>query len=419
MALSGRPQRRVQVRVSTVRTASRRPASAGLCVVGVCPPRWPWLSQRYPHARVTDTRFATESAAVEHLRFTPGQEVDGLPGLSPRAPSRVRDAVRLALAAGAPSVDVVLARAGSLLPWDLDDPEVAGLLDPFLNQLPEAVLVYPDAGGPCPVTPPTRRAEGATWARLERMIRVHRAGWRARYQVALLDCAEGDDDIVRALAEPIVGDAALCRFVGSAPRLARHGWRSAAAAVGALVLTPGATVMAGISGRAIDLGPGRSVRSDRRAELGFARSSPAPVPHDGSPFVDLALDDDLDRAVVLREPTLREPMGDWSLPALRTVKSIHHRIVQAAEAFVFRPVDVAQGLALVLSLQETLRPFTAAGILLGPDGVGPPRITGDIDKSPHTPGLLADVTAQVRPWCRGVNVRVAVRATGPSLEVSA
>src|SRR4051812_2141284 len=104
----GRPQRRVQVRVGTVRTDSRRPESAGLCVVGICPPNWPWMSARYPQARVTDTRFATQNSAVEHLRFTPGQEVDGLPGLSPRAPSRLRDTVRLALAAGARCVDVVL-----------------------------------------------------------------------------------------------------------------------------------------------------------------------------------------------------------------------------------------------------------------------------------------------------------------------
>jgi hypothetical protein len=413
----GQPRRKLQIRFGTVRAPAPRPTDPRLCVVGICPPGWPWLSRRYPHARVSDTRFGTEHGAVEHLRFSAGQEVDGLPGLAPRAPSRVRDAVCLALAAGAPVVDVVLARAEGLLPWHLESPEIAALFDPFLNQLPEAVLVYPDAGGPALVGPPGRRGDGRTWHRVARMIDAHRAGWRERYQIALVDVGEDSDELSAALAGPLSADVALCRFSGPPAALARHGWRCAAAGVGGLLCTPGTSPMTGTVGRKVKLGAGRAVYPTRDVALGFARPSALRV---ASPnFVNLALDADGDLATVLSEPSLREPMGDWSLPALRTVKSLHHRIRQTADAFVFRTVDVAQGLALVLSLQESLRPFASAGILLGPDGVGPPKITGDIDKSPNHPGLIADIAAQLRPWCRSVNLRVAVRAGGIRLEVAA
>ena len=134
----------------------------------------------------------------------------------------------------------------------------------------------------------------------------------------------------------------------------------------------------------------------------------------------LRLIDRRNRAVVRSEPTLRRPIGEWSLPAVRTAKAVHQRVVSAAEPYVFERLERAQAFALVAAVSESLGPFIAAGVLVGPDGSGPPEVTGGVDANPVAPGLHADVTAQLRPWCQLVSVRVALRGGAqPTLELPA
>ena len=112
-------------------------------------------------------------------------------------------------------------------------------------------------------------------------------------------------------------------------------------------------------------------------------------------------------------------MGQWSLPALRTVKAIHHRIMFAAEQFVFRPVDSVNAFSLVTALDIVLRPFVEGGALVGPSGEGGPVLTGDTIRNRDAPGLVAEISAQLRPWCQDVKVRVAVDpGQQPSIDIN-
>ncbi len=411
---------RVRVRVGWARPKEPQRLAAPVCVVGIAPPGFPWLADIAPQTRVRDTRFRSEEAAVEHLRFAAGGPVELLPGLSPRAPSRVRDAVRLALASGAPEVDVILARLDRAMPWQLDRRGLVGLVQPFLDDLPGALLVYPDAGGPFRPEPAPRSDPEARLRRLVGTARAFSEGWRARYQLALMDLQEPDPRLaLDALRGMAALDLTLCRWSGEDTPLRTHGWRPACAAMAGALLSGNAQLPSGAIGKAIDLGPGRRVVRSREAELGAPRPPPL-HPELAEHCAVLRLLDRRDRAVVRSEPTLRRPIGEWSVPAVRTAKAVHQRVVTAAEPYVFERLERAQAFALVAAVSESLGPFIAAGVLVGPDGSGPPEVTGGVDANPAAPGLHADVTAQLRPWCQLVSVRVALRGGGqPTLELPA
>ena len=139
---------KVVVRTGLIRTPVREDAPVVTAIVGVAPPDHGWLTELLPQQTVRSTRYGNRDAAIEHLRFTPGQLLDALPGLDGRQPSGVRDAVALALAAGAPYADLILARAHDANPWDLDREDVRDILVPYLSTLPQAQFALPDAAGP-------------------------------------------------------------------------------------------------------------------------------------------------------------------------------------------------------------------------------------------------------------------------------
>lgn len=145
-----RHRRQVQVRVGAVRRARELPRASGLCVVGVAPGGATPLAEVYPEALMRRASFngerGQEDEAVEWLRFSAVHDLVGLPGLDHGAPSRLRDAVHLALSAGAPTVDVLLARRTGFGPAHVGRAEVLRLLDPFLAEARGALLVYPDLG---------------------------------------------------------------------------------------------------------------------------------------------------------------------------------------------------------------------------------------------------------------------------------
>ncbi len=411
-------QRGVSVRIGHVQPAAGRRPMHGLCVVGVCLSDAPWLADLIPQAVVRDTRFRTVDGAVEHLRLRARDDLKVLPGLNGRAPSRVRDAVALGLTAGASEVDVVLARNGGAMPWDLDRRGISELLEPFLDELPGSAVVFPDIGGPALTGPGTGIPSDQRTRRFLRTVQRLSPGLIQRYQVGLVDAppieTRDELDLLRGL---VGADVALCRWAGEGERLRAHGWRSAAAAVGGLVATDGGAIGRGLAGRTLHLPPGRVYARSRARDLVLSRNLDPPTPIEES-AVQLRLHPNRDQAELTSEPTFRQPVGEWSLPALRAVKIIHHQLVRTAEGFVFRNADDSQAVALASALQRTLRPHSNRGMLVGSGGEGLPKVRGGVDAYPGEPGLFAVVTAQLRPWSQQVVVRVAVKpGSRPVLEV--
>jgi hypothetical protein len=103
-------------------------------------------------------------------------------------------------------------------------------------------------------------------------------------------------------------------------------------------------------------------------------------------------------------------MYEWALPSLRTVKAIHQALTRAAEMFVFRPVQKVEAIALQTAIEMVLTPFYNLGIVVGPDGEGLPEVVGDAIPDYEEPMLTADLSAQVRPWCQSISLRIMVKS---------
>lgn len=383
-----------------------------MAVLAVGPRTRRWLSDAYPSAVVRPPDRHARGGVVEHLRFEPRHDLRALPGLGTRYPSRVRDSVALALAAGASSVDLLLARVPGGRPHHLDQPELLSVFRAPLERLPGTLVVAPDLAGPIPVLHGQRPDPEQQADRLVRFTRALAPVWIDAWQVALLDC---DATVATPELMPrIVGaDASLWAWSGSPEALARQGWRSAASAMAGLLSRRDDIAFHGKVDRTIALGAGRSIR--RLQGLPAAQ----PVPFERN-LNTLKLDVSGDTARVLGEATVRPPVGYWDIAALRTVKLIHQRIRLAADEFVFRPVTSAESLALTAAMDIVLRPFVQAGLLAGPSGVGTPTIRGSADRDPNQPSLVAEVGATVRPWARQLRVRVGVDpGVAASVEVQA
>jgi len=393
-------QTAVSVRVGVRRPSTQQTALPRMVVLGVGPRTRKWLSDAYPSAVVKRPERRANGAVVEHLRFGHRQDLRGLPGLGTRFPSMIRDSVGLALAAGATSVDLLLARVPGARPWELDRPEVLDVLTAPLSTLPGTVVTVPDIAGPVPVGPGMALDVPGVARRLVRVAHHLNPTLQERWQLCLLDCppevASGT-----VLSQVAGTDVALWSWAGDGAALARQGWRSAAAAVAGLLSRRDDIVFHGKTRRRIELGAGRSVRR--------LSGIPQPTRPSGEACLNaLQLDGLGDVATVLGETTLRAPVGGWDIATLRTVKLIHRRIRLAADEFVFRPVTSAESLALAAALDIVLRPFVQAGLLAGPGGEGTPTIRGTADRDPTTPSLIAEVGATVRPWARRLDVRVGV-----------
>lgn len=411
-------RRGVTVRLGSASSPATRRESPVAVMVGLAGPDAPWLQDLYPGALVKSTRYRDPHNAVEHVRLSSRDNAEGLPGLDGSHRSRLRDAARLALSVGAPSVDVVLARVGGLAPWEVGRSEVAEAMDPFLSELTGAVLVMPDLGGPIPVGPGTAAPMERRVRDLVDCARRHRERWAERYQVALLDDpgAEGDDQLY--LIQSLIGcDAALCRWRGSEGALRRHGWRAGSASLAGLLAVDGEDVGRALVGRTVPLAPGRGQPKGRIGDLSLD-THPLTEDDRDSAYLELQLSDGVDSALVTHEPTFRPPISAWPLPALRVVKNIHRLIVESAERFVFQTVDDTQAIALAVALQRAVRAYSSREMLVGPDGAGLPDIRGGVHRSPESPGLFAIVTATLRPWSQSISVRVSLRpGAAPSLEV--
>jgi phage tail sheath protein FI len=116
---------------------------------------------------------------------------------------------------------------------------------------------------------------------------------------------------------------------------------------------------------------------------------------------------------------MREPVGSWTVPMMRTAKLVHHRLVVAAEQFVFRPSTPEQALTLQNALRLALLDFERHGILGGAGDAPEARVSAMALPGPTEPALVATVTAFLRPWLRRIHVDLTVRpGVRPQLEVS-
>jgi hypothetical protein len=407
-----RGNRAVSVDVGMAPVRRENPAPPPMCVLGISSPDEPLLAEMYPRCLVRDTRFREDDVIVEHVRLSSRDGVGALPGLTLERPSRIRDAVKLALFCGAPSVDVVLVRAADLMPWDLDRPEVVFSVDPFLSGMIGTSIVMPDIGGPISVGPGTEHDLDDRVDRFVRTVHAHSSRWVERYQVAFLDVPAVGGGLAHRVLQGASGtDAALCRWVGEPEEFLAHGWRSAGALVAGVVAARPNNLLSGLAGFKTPLADGRWSTSGRIRSLGLADSWRAPIPEDEY-FVDVLPDSDARIAQIRAEPTMRSPAGSWSVASVRLAKLIHWRIMQAASRFVFEAADVGRAVALATAVKRAVEPYARAGVLVGPDGSGEPLIRGGVVRNPAAPGLRVEFGGVLLPWAQRVQVRVNLRPGG-------
>jgi hypothetical protein len=400
--------RKVDVEVGIAYRPIQPKLPASCCVVGIAPEGMVPIGQRYHFAKVRSSR-GRGSVGADQIRLNPSDDLSGLPGLDSRPPSMIRDTVRLAFSAGARSVDVLLARIEGKNPWDLHDEEARETLDAFLFDQLGAMVVMPDAAGPPSLSHYTELKPSERWHRITRTIRRWEETWRERYQVGVFDCPDGRlEPIHNLLDETQGGDFMLCGWRGADLRLRAHGWRSAAGLTAGILARRNFGVIQGIEGRVVELGEGRRIHGNRRQLLGGDDTLSSLEPVDEF-CVLLDIHPNQERARIRSELTCRRPFRGWPLPAMRTVKAIHYMIREAASHFVFTNVNALNAFNLSNTLRLVLRPYIAQGMLIGPGGNGAPKITGSFDRNPTAPALIADITAQLQPWCRQVKVGVSLQ----------
>ena len=396
------------------------------CVVGCLAMGAPSPADRRPGQVIRRASGDTTTAAgdpvwasIEHLRFTPGQDLSVLPGLEGATPSLIRDSVSMMLDAGASFVDVLLGQVTGCGPNDLDSPVLIELLQGDLDQMQGALLVYPDAGGPVQVRPRPAASGSDRLERLLGLVQRQAQAWSERHQIALFDAPEVEPEAMTDFfARCGSADAVMCRWEGDRHRLAAHGWRSASAVVASAALLNIDDLASTTVGFPVNLGPGRAVHADRRERLGPPEPrTPAPA---GLPMTTVRLHPRHDTATVESDVSLRRPAGAWTLPALRTAKAIHFVVRRATEPFVFRPVQGMELYALTSALTLALEPYQLAGVLVGPTGDGGPEIDGSVVRDALVPGFLVEITAQLRPWCHQVRMKVTLQQNqDPSVALSA
>ncbi len=409
--------RQVSIRVGAERPGVVRAERARMVLCAVGPMAWADPGTQFRPFVVAERGNRDTGPHIAHLRLPPSARRELLPGLAGAPGSRLRDALTLAHAGGVDAVDVMIARAPGLTPWDLASPAAVGLLEPMLESVPGTVVCFPDASGPSPrgrmVPPP-----GVRLASLVMSVRRYAQAIADQWQTLVVDLPRVDSDLLyRALEDLDGSDAALVAWRGDERAIAKHGFRPGSALVASL-LASSRMPSDSLVGRKVALPGGRPAPAMRLHDLGV------PVDRIGVPdvadraTVPLSLDARGAVAEVVSEPSLRRPAGTWSLPMLRTAKLVHHRIVVASNAFTFREANEEQALILQAALLEALADLERRGII-GGNGPGD-RIEVQTApyRNPAQPALVASVTVFLRPWLQRVHVDLTLRPSGVSLEVT-
>ena len=407
-----RPRRPVSVAVRPAPARRSRETLPDLVMLAVLPGDASRVGDTLPSCVVRDTSGDGQDAFVEHLRLRGREGLAALPGLSNREPTRLRDAVRIAMGAGASAVDVVLVKVPGLRPWDLAADDVVHSVTPILSTMVGAVIVFPDLTGPPDVGHVVDEGDEARVERVRQVVKAYGTHLTEAYQVAFLDCPPLSGDRVRDLLYAAANsDCALFRWRGSVRSMARHGWRSAAALAGGVVASSAGNVLAPVSGVTVPLEGGRSVSTGRREALAVGPAGQDIHREEDDYIIDVEARGD-DTAAILSDSLMRAPMGLWTIPATRMAKVIHYRVMQTASRFVFEQADLPRAVALSTAIQNALAPFADAGLLAGPEGQGRPVVKGSVVRDRSAPGLRLDLAAQLRPWAHSVSVQVSLRPGG-------
>ncbi|MBM74783.1 MAG: hypothetical protein CMK59_05235 [Proteobacteria bacterium] len=411
--------KRVQIDVSLSRPKSARDEFPRLCVFGVVPFDSPVISQVAPHASIRRSASRVEGPYVEQVRLSSHLQAAFLPSLAQK--SRLYDSLSSILDSGAPEVDFILARIPGRNPWDLAEPDVVGMFVPYMNINQGSVCLFPDAGGPWPRSI-TSNEEYSDFddriRRLRQALQAYAVHLSDNFQIGLMDLPYS----YKRMVDPIFAsewpevfhslqgsDVGLCSWAGSFLQLRRHGWRSPASTLAGYVSSRTDLLTQSLIGHQIALGRGRNVIENRAVQLGAPAELPiSPIVEENS--IVLSIDKNKAQARVLSEMTCRRPMLEWSVPVLRTVKAIHQSLTRAAELFVFRPVQDIEAVALQSALELVLTPYYNLGIIVGSDGSGAPEVTAAALPDYAEPMLSADLSAQIRPWCQSISLRVMVKS---------
>ncbi len=413
--MTTRQDRPISVQIGVSPRMKRDSSPPPMCLVGLASWKQQPLSQLYPQCLVRNSVMTDDDVFVEHIRLHSREALHLLPGLEFGRPSRIRDAARIAIAAGAKSIDLVIARVrageAEFEPWELHRPEFVFAIDPFLAQLVGTTLVYPDIGGPVSVGPGTSHEIEERVHRFRQTVAAHKSRWTERFQLALLDDPGVTGTLGHSvLRSAIATDSAIVRWAGEPDQLRGHGWRSGGALVAGLLASRPQDLLSGVSGFRVPLAPGRAVDSGRARDLFMGDRYRASLPEDGY-YVDV-VPDGKGSAYIRSEATMRAPVGSWSIPAIRVAKVIHWRVMQSASRFVFESADIGRAVGLSTAVSKAVRPFVRVGVLTGPGEESEPIIRGGVVRDPAQPGLRVEITAQIKPWAHRMNLRVNLRPGG-------
>jgi hypothetical protein len=295
----------------------------------------------------------------------------------------------------------------------LAEVETSEMFIPFLNNTPDSICIFPDGGGPWPRSVDQYISEDDLAIRMRRqlnMMRLYGQYLADNFQLGLMDMVMPPRSELSNYLRSLQGsDFALCSWSGELKRMRQHGWRSACASFGGYLAPKEDMLTQSSIGHKIPLGKGRLTVESRAILLGAPKELPISPDIDKSCVV-LRIHPHRDIAEVQSEMTFRRPMYEWPIPAIRTMKKIHMALSRAAELFVFRPVQEVEAIALQTSIEAVMDPFYQAGVLVGPDGTSRPRVSGSAVPSRTVPMLSVDLSAQVRPWCQSISLRVMVKS---------
>lgn len=403
-------QKRVNIDVSLVRPRSPRERLPRLVVVGIVPEDAPIISEVSPKTMIRQSYIQAGHPYVEQVRLSSIIQARLLPSIDMKYPSRLRDALIGALNVGADEVDFILARAPGVKPWELDRQEVVEMLMPFFNEVPGAMIVFPDLGGPWPRGYSPERFDDEQRQRLLAASRIYGQVFAENFQVGFFDLPQMQGSGLYQVFESLRGsDLSVCAWSGSEMNLRRHGWRSASIFTASYMCKRLDMVTQSIVGHQIPLGVGRKIVHDRSSLLGGEKILEVPVEIEENCIL-LHIGERGNRAEVLSEFTMRRPRYEWSMPTLRTVKAIHQSLRQAADMFVFRGVKKIEAVALETAVSMVLNPFYEMGILVGPEGKGAPTVRGEALPDHDLPMLSVDLSAMLHPWCQNINLKVMVKS---------
>ena len=404
-------QRRVSIDVELTRPKSPKEQLPMVTVVGIVPMDAPKFSEVAPQTLIRRSPNLGEGQMyVEHVRLSSPVQQVLLPSIRAKIPSKLRGSLISILSSGSREVDFILARGPDLLPWDLQEPAVVEMVASFLHGCHGSVVVLPDAGGPWPRKFSQTTDEFERLSRLHGTVHMYSPHFVENYQLGFMDAIVPTNlrDAENYIKTFRGSDVCLCSWTGDQQTLLEHGWKSAAAHVSGYMGGKSSYITQSLIGHKVPLGFPRKKNHNRSRLLGAPKKlQNHPVLEQNCILVELEEKKNYGR--ILSELTFRSPMYEWSIPAVRTVKSIHLAIRRAADPFVFAPVRETEAMILKAAMENVLEPFFSAGVLMGPDGKGPPQVSAQPIRSPSTPMLSVDLSAQIKPWCQNVSIKLMVK----------